>query len=254
LVALPERKPAVHGYARASTRRQEASPETQKEQMIAYCRFNELGDDITFYVDPHTSGKIRWDERAGGRALFGRLRPGDHVILPKLDRAFRRLADCAATLEQFERMQIKLHVCNLMGGAIDLSSPMGRFMIHILAAFAELERSFISERTKEGLAHRKKARVRHNCYPGYGFRWKKARVDGKTVKILEVDEEERHVMKSILQWRIQDNPWSWDEIRNHLVYNLKLVTKEGRVWSKMRVRRACKAELLLQLQEQRGQR
>ena len=79
---LGERKPAVHGYARASTRRQEASPETQKEQIIAYCHMNNLGDDITFYVDPHTSGKIRWDDRQGGRALFGRLRPGDHVVIP----------------------------------------------------------------------------------------------------------------------------------------------------------------------------
>jgi putative DNA-invertase from lambdoid prophage Rac len=252
MVAERERNPAVHGYGRASTKRQEASPETQREQMRAYAAFNNLGD-VIFYIDPHTSGKIRWDEREAGRQLFSRIRPGDHVIIPKLDRAFRRLADCAATLERFERMQIKLHVCNLMGGAIDLSSPMGRFMIHILAAFAELERAFISERTKEGLAHRKKRSVCFTNYPGYGFRLKKVKVDGKVMKIKETDPEERSVMRSILMWRMQDNPLTWAEIRDHLVYNLKIVSKDGRVWSTERVRRAFKAELSLQLQEQRGQ-
>jgi DNA invertase Pin-like site-specific DNA recombinase len=151
-------------------------------------------------------------------------------------------------------MGIKLHITNLMGGAIDLSSPMGKFMIHILAAFAELERAFISERTREGLANRKKRSVCFTNYPGYGFKWKKVKVDGKVMKIKEADPEERTVMRSILMWRVQHEQWTWKEIRDHLVYNLKIVSKDGRVWSTERVRRACKAELLLQIQEQRGQR
>ena len=205
-------------------------------------------------MDAAKTGKVAWEDREGGRALFGRLKRGDHIIIAKLDRAFRRLADCVVVLEQFERMGVKLHVVNLLGGAIDLSSPMGRFLIHILAAFAELERAFISERTKDGLANKKKKGVSYTCYPGYGFRWEKRNVEGKWVKVKVRDDEERRVMGSIVQWRMGEPPVGWDEIRHHLNNNLKLKTKDGTPFTTERIRRMCKAELQLQLQEQRANR
>ncbi len=247
------RKPRVFGYCRASTKKQVDSPETQKENEKKYATLLGLGD-VTFFVDAAQSGKIPWEERDAGKELFKQLRPGDHVILAKLDRAFRKLSDCVVVLEKFERLGIKLHIVNLLGGAIDLSSPMGRFLIHILAAFAELERAFISERTKDGIAKKKRKNVAHSRFPGYGFRWKKVWLDGKQVKIKERDDDERNVMRSILTWRMQDEALSWKQISDHLTYNLKLKTKDGGTWDVNRVRRACEAELRLQLAEQRGNR
>ena len=246
-------QPRVFGYARASTKKQEDSPETQKENIKRYASLQQLGD-VTFFVDAAKTGKVAWEDREGGRALFGRLKPGDHLIIAKLDRAFRRLADCVVVLEKLERMGVKLHVVNLLGGAIDLSSPMGRFLIHILAAFAELERAFISERTKDGLANKKKKGVAHTCYPGYGFRWQKQWVEGKQVKVKVRDDEERKVMGSIVTWRMGEPAVGWDEIRHHLNNNLKLKTKDGTPFTTERIRRMCKAELQLQLQEQRANR
>jgi len=245
--------PKVHGYARASTKKQVDSPETQKDHIKRYAEFNRLGEP-SYFVDSSKSGKVAWNDRDAGKELFLQLRPGDHVIIAKLDRAFRRLADCVQVLEQFERMNIKLHICNLMGGAIDLSSPMGRFMIHILASFAELERAFISERTKDGMAKKKRAGVAHARYPGYGFRYKKVWLDGKLVKVREREDQERNVMRSIVQWRMQDEPLTWREISDHLNYTLKFKTKDGKTWDVNRVRRTCEAELRLQLLEQRGNR
>lgn len=193
---VSERVPRVWGYCRASTKKQVDSPETQKEKIRDYVRFHKLGD-VTFFVDPAKSGKVSWEERPAGAAMFKHLRPGDHVVIGKLDRAFRRLADCVVILERFEKMGIKVHIVNLMGGAIDLSSPMGRFIIHVLAAFAELERAFISERTKHGLSNRKKRNVIHCHYPGYGFRWEKRVIDGKRTRVKVRDDEERNVMRSI---------------------------------------------------------
>lgn len=248
-----DRNPKTFGYARASTKKQVESPETQKETMKKYASMLDLGD-VTFFADAATSGKISWEERDAGKELFRQIRAGDHVIIGKLDRAFRKLSDCVVVLERFEKMGVKLHIVNLMGGAIDLSSPMGRFLIHILAAFAELERAFISERTKDGLAKRKTKNVCAARFPGYGFHWEKRVVDGKRAKIAVRDDEERNVMRSILTWRMQDQPLSWKEIADHLTYQLKLHTKDGGLWDVNRVRRACKAELLLQLKEQRGNR
>ena len=248
-----DRKPRTFAYARASTKKQVDSPETQKDLIRKYAAFNNLGD-VTFFVDPAKSGKFAWEDREAGKALFVQLRPGDSVVVAKLDRAFRRLKDCCDVLEKFKRMGIKLHVVNLLGGAIDLSSPMGAFMIHILAAFAELERAFISERTKDGLARKKRTGVSHTRFPGYGFRWKKVWVDGKQVKIRERDDDERNVMRSIVEWRNQNNALSWDEIHAHLNHTLKLKTKDGTEWDRNRIMRAAKAELVLRLQEGRGNR
>ncbi len=246
-------EPAIYGYGRASTRKQEDSPEVQKEHIQRYATLHQLGD-VTVFIDSAKSGKVAWQDRPGGAALFGRLKPGDHVIIAKLDRAFRRLADCVVVLEQLERMGVKLHVVNLLGGAIDLSSPMGRFLIHILAAFAELERAFISERTKDGLANKKKRGVAHTHYPGYGYRWQKQVIDGKWVKVKVRDDQERQVMASIVAWRMGSPPIGWEEITRHLNHNLKLKTKDGTAFTVERVRRLCKAELELQLHEQRGNR
>lgn len=247
---MSEDRPArVLGYARASTRKQVESPELQQEVIRRYAEFNNLGD-VTCFVDSCKSGKISWNEREAGAELFKQLRPGDHVIIAKLDRAFRRLADCVVVLEKFERLGVKLHVANMMGGAVDLSSPMGRFLIHILAAFAELERAFISERTKEALAGKVRNGFAHSRHPGYGFRWKTVSVDGKAMKVRERDDAERSVMRSILRWRMQEDPLSWEAIRQHLTHTLKLRTKDGNLWDENRIRRACKAELMLQLSEQ----
>jgi DNA invertase Pin-like site-specific DNA recombinase len=240
----------VWGYARASTKKQVDSPDAQKETIRKYASLLELGD-VTYFVDAAKSGKVSWEDRDAGKELFQKIRPGDHVIVSKLDRAFRRLADCVLVLEKFKRMGVKLHVANMLGGAIDLSSPMGLFLIHILAAFAELERAFISERTKEGLANRKRKNVAYCRFPGYGQKWEKRWVDGKLVKVKIPDDEERAVMCSILGWRTQDVPLGWDEIRRHLTCTLKLKTKDGREWDVNRIRRACRAELLLRQAEQR---
>ena len=105
-------------------------------------------------------------------------------------------------------MGIKLHVANLLGGAIDLSSPMGRFLIHILAAFAELERAFISERTRDGLANRKRKGAAYTNFPGYGMRWEKRRVDGKLAKVKVGDDQEREVMARSSPGVTQESAWA----------------------------------------------
>jgi DNA invertase Pin-like site-specific DNA recombinase len=247
-----EREPRCYGYGRTSTKKQVDSPETQKEKITNYAKYHQLPGDVTFFIDAAVSGKVPWEDRPAGGAMFKQLRPGDHVIIAKLDRAFRRLSDCVLILERFEKMGIKVHIVNLMGGAIDLSSAMGKFIIHVLAAFAELERAFISERTRDGLSMRKKKKVQYCHFPGYGFKWEKRKVDGRWQRVSVADEEERRVMRSIVTWRMNEG-LTWDEITAHLK-DRNLITKEGRSWTTERIRRACKAELKLQLEEQRENR
>ena len=240
--------PRVLGYCRASTRKQVDSPDVQTGKIQDYAAFHKLGV-VSCFIDPAKSGKVPWEEREGGRVLLAQLRPGDHVIIAKLDRAFRRLSDCVVILERFERMGVKLHIVNLLGGAIDLSSPMGRFMIHILAAFAELERSFISRRTSGRACGEKEEKDAVLPLPRLWVSLGESVVDGRRVRVKVPDDEERGVMRypSLL---CEPSPIhsSWHEIAEHLA-KLGIVNKEGRPWTEIRVRRACKVELLLQQEE-----
>ena len=71
----------------------------------------------------------------------------------KLDRMFRNAGDCLATVEQWERSGVSLHVVDLGGNAIDTTTTAaGRFMLVVLAGAAEMERNLIRERTCSALA------------------------------------------------------------------------------------------------------
>lgn len=56
-------------YARAWTKKQVESPETQREAIKRYAVFNQMGD-VTFFVDAAKSGQASRGERAGGKELF----------------------------------------------------------------------------------------------------------------------------------------------------------------------------------------
>lgn len=243
---------AVHGYVRASTNKQHETITTQQEIITNYCRLNNLSPDPLWYIDPSTSGKVPIAEREAGQVMSRALRRGDHVVIAKLDRAFRKLGDCCKTIEAWEMVGVNLHVCNVMGGSIDLGKPIGKFLIQLLSAFAELERAFISERTSESMKARKR-RGEGGGSPHYGFKHE-ARyrtVDGVRKKYLhEVpDPYERKIMRLILAWRTEEHPWAWDQIREKLNYDLKLRTTDGREWSRSRIIRAAKAEAILQYKE-----
>jgi DNA invertase Pin-like site-specific DNA recombinase len=74
------------------------------------------------------------------------------LMVAKLDRLSRGVADFLTILERSRKGNWSLVIGDL---AIDTSSPMGEAMATIAATFAQLERSRISERTKDGLAVRK---------------------------------------------------------------------------------------------------
>ena len=236
---------ATYAYVRASTKKQEISPAVQREKIRLYCDYHQLEQPLVF-EDLATSAKRPIGERDAGRKLIACLKTGDHLVIPKLDRMFRRLSDAAVMFDTFERIGVRLHVCDLMGGAIDLGSPMGRFIIQVLVAFAELERKYISERTREALQNRAKRGLTKSGRAKYGFRFEERRIGGKMIKVPIADMDERKLMNRIVQLRHADPPWSWYQIALMFLEEGR-TTKEGRNWSVDRVRRAYRRELQLRL-------
>ncbi|WP_150138899.1 recombinase family protein, partial [Candidatus Enterovibrio escicola] len=85
------------------------------------------------------------------------LRPGDTVVVWKLDRLSRSLKDLLTILEKIE---IAGATFLSLTESIDTSVPAGRMMMQIVGSFAEFERAMLRERTKNGLdAARKEGRV-----------------------------------------------------------------------------------------------
>ena len=128
----------IYGYARVST--EEQNLDLQLDAL------HQAGCD-KIYQDIGVSAVAR--NRQGLDALFEALQDGDTLIIWKMDRAFRSLRYALDVLETFEQRNIEFRS---LTDQIDTTTPMGKCMYQIRNAFAELERSLISERTKAGMA------------------------------------------------------------------------------------------------------
>jgi DNA invertase Pin-like site-specific DNA recombinase len=134
------------GYARVSTEDQNLA--------LQYDALNQAGCARIFEDQGISAvGKVR----PGFQAALDALAPGDVFVIWKMDRAFRSLRHALDILEQFERGGIEFLS---LTDQIDTTTPMGKCMYQIRNAFAELERTLISERTKAGMeAARKRGSI-----------------------------------------------------------------------------------------------
>ncbi|HEX4808413.1 MAG TPA: recombinase family protein [Bryobacteraceae bacterium] len=79
-----------------------------------------------------------------------RRREIDVVLVWRLDRWGRSVADLLATLQELEHLGVGSVA---LTEALDLTTPAGRAMAGLLSIFAEFEREILRERTRAGLAH-----------------------------------------------------------------------------------------------------
>jgi putative DNA-invertase from lambdoid prophage Rac len=155
--AITTRPLRVALYGRVSTRDKAQDPELQLVPLREYAVAR--GWQIAEYVDHAAAGDL------AGRTAWARLledarrRRVDHVLVWKLDRAFRSTLHCLSTLQELEHRGVGF-AC-LTQPDVDTTSPTGRLLLTLLAAVAEFERGLIRERVKEGMANarRKGARI-----------------------------------------------------------------------------------------------
>ena len=80
--------------------------------------------------------------------LTGSLRPGDIVLVTKLDRLGRSTRELLDLIERIGKVGASFR--SLGDPLWDTGSPQGRLLSTLLAAIAEFERELIRERTGEG--------------------------------------------------------------------------------------------------------
>lgn len=124
------------GYARVSTEEQNLSLQLD-ELKKAGCE--------KLFTDEMSGAKR---ERPGLTEALAFMRPGDTLVVWRLDRLGRSLKDLIQRIEELQAQQIGFRSLH---ESIDTTSPGGKFQFHVFSALAEFERDLIRERTMAGL-------------------------------------------------------------------------------------------------------
>ena len=153
---MEQRKKAAI-YIRVSTdaqREEGYSIDAQKEALTAYCISKQISN-YEYYIDGgFTGSNLNRPEmqRMIEDAESGRL---SHVVVYKLDRLSRSQKDTLYLIEDVLNPHQVAFVS--LNESMDTGTPMGRLMLGILSAFAQLERENIRERTRMGMRERVRA-------------------------------------------------------------------------------------------------
>jgi putative DNA-invertase from lambdoid prophage Rac len=133
-------------YCRVSTNKQ--TNENQKIRLLQYA------SDIAYKFDLYEEVESSRKTRPVKQELLMKLRKGEYssIVVYKLDRFARSSRELILEIQELVDKGIGFIS---ISDNLDFSSSMGRLHFQILAAFAEFERSLISERTKEGIERTK---------------------------------------------------------------------------------------------------
>jgi DNA invertase Pin-like site-specific DNA recombinase len=133
-------------YARVSTQDQKTLP-MQLRALRTYVR--QRGWTIVQQIQDVGSGV---SDRPQREQLLqaARRRELDAILVWRLDRWGRSLADLVVTLQELAELDVGFIS---LTEALDLTMPTGRALAGLLAVFAEFEREILRERVKAGIAH-----------------------------------------------------------------------------------------------------
>jgi DNA invertase Pin-like site-specific DNA recombinase len=132
-------------YARVSTHDQQTLP-LQMQAMQHYVRTR--GWQVVLEVQEVHSGAVQRPQREP-LLKAARRRELDAILVWRLDRWGRSLADLITTLQELNALGVGFVS---LTEALDLTTPIGRAMAGLLAVFAEFEREILRERVKAGIA------------------------------------------------------------------------------------------------------
>ena len=133
----------IIGYARTSTSDQQAGLEVQIDELT------KAGADRIF--QEQVSSVTQRDELD---AALDFLRDNDVLLVTKLDRLARSVADLLAILGRIKARNASLRILAMN---LDTESATGKLMISILSSISQFEREIMLERQREGISKAKAA-------------------------------------------------------------------------------------------------
>ena len=139
---------AMLGYARVSSDGQDFNGQVE--------RLKEAGCERIF--SEKVSGKSRNGRHALQKAL-GTLKPGDTLVVVRLDRLARSIRDLLGLMDTLQ--SAGAHIKSLTETWLDTTSAHGRLILTIMGGMAEFERELIRSRCDEGI---KRAKARGTVF------------------------------------------------------------------------------------------
>ena len=137
------------GYMRVSSDSDRQSTNLQRDALLA------VGVDARHLFEDHASGAK--DDRAGLARALEFVRPGDVLVVWKLDRLGRSLSHLLAIVTSLKKKQVAFRS---LTENLDTTTPSGEFLFQVFGALAQYERALIQERVVAGLAAaRKRGRI-----------------------------------------------------------------------------------------------
>lgn len=124
---------------------------------IGYARVSTIDQDTRLQLDALQAIGVDliYQDKSSGvgprpqlHLALSRLRPGDQLLVWKVDRVARSLSDLLSIIQ---RVRDAGATIKSLTEPIDTSSSIGEFTLQILGAVAQLERSLIIQRTIAGI-------------------------------------------------------------------------------------------------------
>lgn len=217
---LNGKKIHVVGYCRVSTdnQREEGTIELQRNALKEFCNGNyELH---VIFADEGISGGL--EERPALIKLFDYLENNHeikNVIIWKLDRLARDLYIQEHLIKKLESLGVAL--VSIKEPNLDSNDPMRKAFRQFIGIVAELEKSFITMRLREG----RKSKARKGKYAGGGIAYGYASAE----EDLCIKESQAKVVKEIYRMRINHH-YSFEKIAS--ILNEKgIPTMRGGKWN-----------------------
>ena len=129
------------GYMRVSSDGDRQVLDLQRDALLA------AGVDERHLFEDHASGGR--GDRAGLAKALAFTRPGDCLVVWKLDRLGRSLPHLLTTVNELKARGIAFRS---LTEQMDTTTPQGELLFHVFGALAQFERSLTQERVKAGLA------------------------------------------------------------------------------------------------------
>ena len=130
------------GYARVSTVEQDAGFEAQERDLKA------AGAERLFSERTSAVGPLKALDEAIDFA-----REGDAVVVTKLDRLGRSVADLVRIVERLTKKRVGLRILAM---GVDTATPTGKLVVNVLGAIGQFEREIMLERQREGVQRAKR--------------------------------------------------------------------------------------------------
>jgi DNA invertase Pin-like site-specific DNA recombinase len=184
----------LFGYARVST--------TDQDLSIQEAALNAAGCTI---IRAEKRTGTTTDGRVELRNLIDFTRAGDTIVVTRIDRLARSIADLATIVKELETRRVSLKATEQ---PIDTSSAAGRAFLQMLGVFAEFETAIRKERQLEGIELAKALGV---------YKGRKASIDPARIKNLLSEGKGASEISRILKigrasvYRLMSNPDNHDQ-------------------------------------------